>query len=42
MSKTIRPKQGVVYECYKGFTDVGGDRCRTGQKFVWNGVTKDS
>ena len=42
MSKTIRPKQGVVYECYKGFTDVGGDRCRTGQKFVWNGETKAS
>jgi len=42
MSKTIRPKQGVVYECYKGFTDVGGDRCRTGQKFVWNGETKPS
>jgi hypothetical protein len=42
MSKTIRPKQGVVYECYKGFTDVGGDRCRTGQKFVWNGDTKAS
>jgi hypothetical protein len=42
MSKTIRPKQGVVYECYKGFTDVGGDRCRTGQKFVWKGETKAS
>jgi hypothetical protein len=42
MSKTIRPKQGVVYECYKGFTDIGGDRCRTGQKFVWNGDTKPS
>ncbi len=40
MSKTIRPKQGVVYECYKGFTDIGGDRCRTGQKFVWKGETK--
>ncbi len=42
MSKTIRPKQGVVYECYKGFTDIGGDRCRTGQKFVWNDETKAS
>jgi len=42
MSKTIRPKQGVVYECYKGFTDVGGDRCRTGQKFIWKGETKAS
>ncbi len=42
MSKTIRPKQGVVYECYKGFTDLGGDRCRTGQKFVWSGETKPS
>ena len=42
MSKTIRPKQGVVYECYKGFTDIGGDRCRTGQKFVWKGETKAS
>jgi hypothetical protein len=42
MSKVIRPKQGVVYECYKGFTDIGGDRCRTGQKFVWKGETKAS
>jgi hypothetical protein len=42
MSKTIRPKQGVVYECYKGFTDIGGDRCRTGQKFIWDGETKVS
>jgi hypothetical protein len=42
MSKTIRPKQGVVYECYKGFTDIGGDRCRTGQKFIWDGETKAS
>ena len=40
MSKAIRPKQGVVYECYKGFTDIGGDRCRTGQKFIWDGETK--
>ena len=42
MSKTIKPKQGVVYECYKGFTDIGGDRCRTGQKFIWDGETKVS
>jgi hypothetical protein len=35
MSKAIKPKQGVVYECYKGFTDFNGDRCRVGQKFVY-------
>ena len=40
MSKTIKPKQGVVYECYKGFTDTAGDRCRVGQKFIWNGEIK--
>ena len=37
MSKTIKPKQGVVYECYKGFVDSGLDRVRVGQKFVWDG-----
>jgi hypothetical protein len=42
MSKTIKPKQGVVYECYKGFTDTAGDRCRVGQKFTWNGELKPS
>jgi hypothetical protein len=30
----IKPKQGVVYECYKGFTDEFGDRARVGQKFI--------
>ena len=35
MSKAIKPKQGIVYECYKGFTDFNGDRCRVGQKFVY-------
>lgn len=28
------PKEGVVYECYKSFTDEDGDRARRGQKFV--------
>lgn len=42
MSTSIKPKQGIVYECYKGFTDIGGDRCRTGQKFIWKGETKAS
>jgi hypothetical protein len=37
MSKTIKPKQGVVYECYKGYIDSGLDRVRVGQKFVWDG-----
>jgi hypothetical protein len=37
MSKAIKPKQGVVYECYKGFTDQFGDRCRAGQKFTYDG-----
>lgn len=37
MSKTIKPQQGVVYECYKGYTDAGSDRVRVGQKFVWDG-----
>jgi len=40
MSTAIKPKQGVVYECYKGFTDTAGDRCRVGQKFTWNGELK--
>jgi hypothetical protein len=35
MSKAIKPKQGIVYECYKGFTDFNGDRCRVGQKFIY-------
>ena len=35
MSKAIKPKQGIVYECYKGFIDTAGDRCRVGQKFVY-------
>ena len=42
MSKSIKPKQGIVYECYKGFTDTAGDRCRVGQKFTWNGEIKPS
>ena len=37
MSTAIKPKQGVVYECYKGFVDHYGDRCRTGQKFTYDG-----
>jgi hypothetical protein len=37
MSTAIKPKQGVVYECYKGFTDQFGDRCRAGQKFTYDG-----
>jgi hypothetical protein len=37
MSTAIKPKQGVVYECYKGYTDSGNDRVRTGQRFVWDG-----
>jgi hypothetical protein len=42
MSTAIRPKQDVIYECYKGFTDTAGDRCRAGQKFIWNGEVKSS
>lgn len=30
----IKPKVGVIYECYMSFTDRDGDRCRKGQKFV--------
>ena len=37
MSKAIKPQQGIVYECYKGYTDSGNDRVRAGQKFVWDG-----
>jgi hypothetical protein len=37
MSTAIKPKQGVVYECYKGYVDSGMDRVRVGQKFVWDG-----
>jgi hypothetical protein len=37
MSTVIKPKQGIVYECYKGFTDQYGDRCRVGQKFTFDG-----
>ena len=36
MSEKIKPQQGVTYECYKGFTDRYGDRCRSGQKFKWS------
>jgi hypothetical protein len=42
MSKTIKPKQGIVYECYKGFVDQYGDRCRTGQKFTYDGDDRES
>jgi len=42
MSTAIKPKQGVVYECYKGFTDQYGDRCRVGQKFIYDGDDKSS
>lgn len=35
MNEKIKPQQGVTYECYKGFTDQYGDRCRSGQKFTW-------
>lgn len=41
MSTTIKPKEGVVYECYKGFTDRYGDYCRVGQKFTWNHENDD-
>jgi hypothetical protein len=37
MSTAIKPKEGIVYECYKGYTDSGNDRVRVGQKFVWDG-----
>jgi hypothetical protein len=37
MSTAIKPQQGIVYECYKGFTDEFGDRCRVGQKFIYDG-----
>jgi len=37
MSTAIKPKQGIVYECYKGYVDAGNDRVRTGQKFIWDG-----
>ena len=30
----IKPKRGVVYECYRGYIDQYGDRARRGQKFV--------
>ena len=42
MSKAIKPKQGIVYECYKGFVDQYGDRCRTGQKFTYDGDDRES
>jgi len=32
---SCHPKEGVVYECYRGFTDERGDRARRGQKFVF-------
>ena len=37
MITKIKPQVGVVYECYKGFTDSHGDRCRKGQKFIFKG-----
>jgi hypothetical protein len=37
MSTKIKPQAGVVYECYKGFTDSHGDRCRVGQKYIFKG-----
>ena len=37
MSTKIKPQVGVVYECYKGFTDSYGDRCRVGQKYIFKG-----
>ena len=33
----IKPEHGVVYECYRGYTDQYGDRARRGQKFVFDG-----
>lgn len=30
----IKPKEGIIYECYKGFTDEFRDRARLGQKFI--------
>ena len=41
MSEKIKPQQGVTYECYKGFTDQYGDRCRPGQKFTWSEDDRD-
>lgn len=41
MSTTIKPKEGVIYECYKGFTDRYGDYCRVGQKFKWDNENDD-
>ncbi len=38
----FHPKEGVVYECYRGFTDDDGDRARRGQKFVLSHVYHDS
>ncbi len=29
----IMPEKGIVYECYKSFTDIHNGRCRKGQKF---------
>jgi len=37
MSKVIKPQTGIIYECYKGYTDAGMDKVRIGQKFVWDG-----
>jgi hypothetical protein len=42
MSTAIKPKEGIVYECYKGFVDQYGDRCRTGQKFTYDGDDEES
>jgi hypothetical protein len=33
MSEVIKPKEGIIYECCKSFTDRFGDRARIGQKF---------
>ena len=30
------PREGVVYECYRGFVDRARDRARKGQLFVFN------
>ena len=42
MSKAIKPQTGIVYECYKGFTDHYGDRCRAGQKFIYDGDNRSA
>ena len=32
---TIRPKRGVTYECYMGFTDRTGTRVRRKRRYVF-------